>query len=134
MHNSTQFLIENNGQTPASNVRTRTSFIAFSPPVLHIPATFSFKGFTDNDGIYSSGYIAKDKNKIVVGMIPDEDVHMFKDATDIKATIIVYGHVDYCDIFSIPRRTDFCYIYIPGGGKLPLCESHNGEGTPEHQC
>jgi hypothetical protein len=134
--NSIRYRIENSGQTPASDVTTITNWWPEPGKGATLPRGF---GFPDHKQI-SSGFISKsdigrDKHKDSAGEIEAKDIPTFKDAVDGRTTLFLYGHVDYCDIFKVPRSTAYCFVYVPNGGlHLPLCESFNGEIPPRHEC
>lgn len=134
--NATNIIIENNGQTPAYNVRHTMSFYSQPGVNYHIPVEFDFHDAPlapdFNAAIFDIG---RDKSRPVLGPLNAIGMDQIRQAIEKKITLFLYGHIDYCDTFREPHTTEFCTVYIPNGGSAQaMCDRHNGEVPGKHKC
>jgi hypothetical protein len=134
MKNTIRCRIENNGQTPAYDVTAATDWVYVPEKNATLSSDFAFPDHK-RTGLVSKSDLGRDKHKDGGGEIDAKDILLFKNAVDGNATIFIYGHVDYCDIFNKPHSTAYCFLYVPHGGlHLPLCDRFNGEIDARGTC
>jgi hypothetical protein len=132
--NSILLRIENSGQTPARGVVGVINLHSEPEKGAKLPTNFAFPD--DQKHLFiSKSDIGKDKHRDAIVALANDDITAFKDAAADRATLFLYGHVDYCDIFQQPHTTAYCFKYVLNGGlNLPLCETYNGRVTPRRSC
>lgn len=134
IRNSIRTRMENNGQTPASEVVGITNWWQESGKNAKLPPRFAFPDH-ERHGFISKSDIGRDKHKDSAEEMDADAIATFKDAATGNSTLFLYGHIDYCDIFGEPHTTAYCFIYVPNGGlNLPLCDRYNGEIAPKGKC
>jgi len=134
LKNSIRSRVENNGQTPAYDVTGATDWGYEPGKDAKLPSDFAFPDHA-RIGLVSKSDLGRDKHKDGAGEILAKDIPYFKAVVDGTASIFIYGHFNYCDIFGEPHTTAYCFVYVPNGGlHLPLCDRFNGEISPKGHC
>jgi hypothetical protein len=128
--------VKNFGETPASDVRVRilAATIPFNQP---FPNNFNFAipashgppvSFPFAEG---SIYDLPTEEHPFLGRAPEID---FMAAQESVGKEIIFGHVEFTDIFSDRRYVDFCQIYyrnLANQIQMDTCPQHNGEAQSE---
>jgi len=111
-------LVGNTGSTPAFDVKTGASAVAFTgnPAFQPSPPKGSPSIVQPNNGTFST---------IDVGTISQIQANRFT-----SGSVYVYGRVDYKDAFGIPHWATFCRQLLNGGGQS-VC-SQNPDATDKN--
>lgn len=130
---SINLLVENDGQTPAKNVKVFANW-EFVPLGENLPPEFSFPEKSGCDAtIKSVGPVFPRNPQLTSNRVCGTDLGNVTLAEQGAKSAFVYGHISYLDIFDKYRTTTFCFLY---GGRIAnptgstLCDRHN-EIDPE---
>lgn len=122
--------IHNFGQTPAHELTSRSNWKEM-PFGAELPKDFDYP---DNPPIESAYPMSKStlnptESAIAGNQFGAETVAIIIRAREHQASMYIYGHIDYKDVFDKPRTTPFCFRYAPDttdeAHRFPLCPEHN---------
>lgn len=124
---NTAFFLDNYGLTPATDVKIFSNW-EFLPTGQDLSANFAFEDRECADKIKSvpSVMLIFPKNRALTvrrHCIATDEVFNLQKAERGELSAFYYGNITYKDIFKERRRTNFCFIYYPGGSAL--CARHN---------
>jgi hypothetical protein len=115
--------LENNGQTPARESRWFSSW-HFIPATQQLPANFTFPGTHDCGEAGRSLGVLFPKTPLRTGnLLCSAIAPKIVQVQRNESTAILYGHVDYADVFDKPGRTQFCWMLTANTNSL--CDRHN---------
>jgi hypothetical protein len=116
----------NGGQTPAHKIAGRLN-MAWKAGANQVPADFVFADFPGQWSDYESeGYILPQKSLTMKFALRHLDI-IEKSKTG-EVLLIVYGHVDYWDVFNSKQTCEFAYYSVPSNaefGKHIQLNRHN---------
>lgn len=136
--------IANHGQTPAVDVKVFSNWTDF-PADQGIPVGFRFPEENDcpkdvaqggqGNGVAGSGVLFPNEPMNSVVQRPLQCPSQAKrilDAIAAKRMIILYGHIEYRDVFDQPRVTTFCINWVPDSSST-MCDRHNEIDPPKER-
>ena len=123
---------KNGGQTPASSVRVSFGFQEYSHGQ-PFPSDIVY-----NANIYASPTAGEHATRTSYYMLQGDIEHfwtvpnfpMFLRATNGISSVVIYGTIEFVDIFGDTHMTDFCRMYQAFTDKrrgYEDCPEHNGE-------
>lgn len=118
--------VSNFGLTPAKRVLVVANWAAM-PLNRNFSYTFDYRDQITKDEIAAAGRPTIDPNHVYRVALPLSKLKPFRDAAAQTATIYIYGHIDYSDIFGRRWRRDFCYIHDARRGPVSPYFEHNDE-------
>jgi hypothetical protein len=128
--NVVTIIVKNGGITPASNVRTYTNWgqLAFNTA---FPTSMDYNDAPREAHIIEASLLILPGGERRFNHAVTKSISLFRAAKDRKVRAMIYGHIDYTDIFGRERQTLFCTIYSVtniGADNNESCPEHNGEG------
>jgi hypothetical protein len=115
--------LENNGQTPARGLKSFAGW-QFIPAGQQLPANFAFANAGDcPDAARSLGTLFPKTPLRTGNLICPAITQKILLVQRNELNAVLYGHVDYQDIFDEARRTQFCWILTPTTNSP--CDRHN---------
>jgi hypothetical protein len=128
--NSITMEIQNFGNTPAFDVKVRTSW-AWTPFGQELPDTFEYPDLPFAKGTFPmSGFtLSPGQQSTPTNMLDKTVVEGITKARQHEISAYYYGHIDYQDAFGETPIIDFCTRYAPDAGEgrhFLACTKHNG--------
>jgi hypothetical protein len=122
--------LRNSGTTPANKLTVRINW-AQTPVPQGWPNDFKFEDAPKMNipGIVENASVAVIQPNSSYGTLgPIVDATPFIAARNKNIVLLVYGHIDYVDVFGATQWTTFCYLYEPWINQETLstvCGRHN---------
>jgi hypothetical protein len=114
----------NTGKTPARKVLVNASCIAVEGYRTELPADFAYPDIPKTISIPSVFSIVPNIPTRTDGLYT-LDLDGIRRARKREATVYIYGHADYFDVFGDPHVTPFCYEFTPETPTLPSARTKN---------
>jgi hypothetical protein len=102
----------NTGKTPARKVLVHASCVTIEGYRTELPGDFSYPDVPKAKSIPSVSSIIPNTPTRTDGF-ETIDLVGVKRARKREATVYIYGHADYFDVFGDPHITPFCYEFMP---------------------
>jgi hypothetical protein len=128
--NVAHIFIRNVGQTPASDVRVKVGFAEIYPSSLPFPNSIDFSVEHSTGppqvlpAIEASRYMLPQAKEFYTAMLQTPAVMRAQSGLSKE---VIFGHIEYTDVFQVRRYVDFCQIYY-----IDFFSNTNFENCPQH--
>ncbi len=118
-------IIKNYGQTPARSVLTVVNWQPFFPFGSAAPDDFDYRDQDLLNTISTAGRSIIDRDNTHFTTVNLNKLIGFRDASNKKCSLYIYGHIDYTDIYDRRWRREFNYLWEPWRPKRSALHPQN---------